>query len=186
MKRSYVPFYQDKESKSHIFFDYEANEFFTTPPQKQSILPYFSGFAGLVLYSSFKDISFNTGLSPLTIVFLSIVLGAILSLVSIKLIMKVTNKNLEKVKILVNPTNEEFRKYIFQGKRQFKTFIYIMIFMFFLSMTGSIILLFIMPKSVLFFFLSIAIWAVAIVCAWAIRPIKKVQVYRRLERELCV
>ena len=183
MKRSYIPFYQDKESNSHIFFDYEANEFFTTPPQKQSILPYFSGFAGILLYSFFKDVSFNTGLHPFTIVFLSILLGAIVSFLSIKLIMKVTNKGLEKVKILVNPTNEEFRKYIFQGKRQFKTFIYIIIFMFFLSMVSSIILL-VMPKSVLFFFLSIAMWAVFIVSTWVIRPIKKAQVYRRLDSEL--
>ena len=180
MRRSYVPIFQDKEYNSQIFFDYEANEFFTTPEQKNSSITYLSGFVGIILYSFFKNVSFDIGIDPFTLVFLSIILGVIISIASIKLIMNVTNKGLKKIKILIIPTTEQIKEYIYEGRKQSKKLLYMILFLFFLSMIGSIMLFF-LPNSVLFFFLNIAIWAAFIVSTWAVRPIKKIQVYKHLK-----
>lgn len=181
MRRSYVPIFQDKEYNSQIFFDYEANEFFTTPEQKNSSITYLSGFVGIILYSFLKNVSFDIGLDPLTLVFLSIMIGLIISIASIKLIMNVTNKGLKKSKILIIPTREQIKEYIYEGRKQSKKLLYMNLFLFFLSLMCSIILYF-MPDNVLFIFITPASWVIAIIATWAVRPVKKIKVYKQLEK----
>ena len=181
MRRSYVPICQDKECNSQIFFDYEVNEFFTTPKQKNSSIVYLSGFVGIVLYSFLKNVSFDIGLDPFTLVFLIIMIGVIISITSIKLIMSVTNKGLKKSKILIIPTREQIKEYIYEGKKQSKTLFYMIIFLLFLSLLCSVILYF-MPASVLFVLITPASWAISIIVTWAVRPVKKIQVYKQLEK----
>ena len=115
--------------------------------------------------------------------FLSIILGAIISIASIKLIMNVTKKGLKKSKILIIPTKEQIKEYIYEGRKQSKRLLYMLIFLFFLSMIGSIILFF-MPTNVLFIFITPAGWAISIIATWAVRPVKKIQVYKQLKSEL--
>ena len=183
MRRTYVPIYQDKRYNTQIFFDYETNEFFTTPPQKKSIITYFSGFVGIVFYSYFKNVKFDIGLNPFTVVLLSIIFGVIISFVSIKLFMNVINKGLKTKKILLTPTKDQVKEYIYEGKKQSKTMYFISIFILSFSLMCSLILL-IMPNSALFLILNPMIWAVLIIVIWGVRPIKKIQVYKQLKNEL--
>jgi hypothetical protein len=183
MRRSYVPIYQDKKYNSQIYFDYEANEFFTTPEQKPSSLIYLSGFVGIVFYAFFKNISFDIGLNPSTIVLLCMILGTILGFASIKLAMNVINKGLKTGKISVVPTKEQIKEYINMGKKQSTTMFFMIIFLLFLSLVCSLILYF-MPTSALFILITPASWAILIIFIWAVRPIKKIQVYNQLKSEL--
>lgn len=182
MRRSYVPFYQDKKYKSHIYFDYEENEFFTTPEQKNSSIVYLSGFVGVVFYAFFKNISFDIGLNPFNLVLLTMIIGAIIGFASIKFAMNAINKGLKTGKILVYPTKEQLKEYINMGKKQYKALLYMIIFLFFLSLLCSVILYF-MPISVLFILITPASWAILIIVIWAVRPIKKNQVYKHLKSE---
>lgn len=183
MKRTYVPIYQDKRQNSQIYFDYETNEFFTTPPQKNSSLPYLSGFAGIVFYVFFKNASLDIGLNPFTVVLLSIILGFILGFITVKLFKNAINKGLKTKKILLTPTVDQVKNYIIEGKKQSKTLYFMSIFLLLLSLLCSLILL-IMPNSVLFNIMNPMIWAVLILVIWAVRPIKKFQVYKQLKNGL--
>ena len=183
MRRTYVPIYQDKGKNSQIYFDYKSNEFFTTPPQKASIIPYFSGFAGVVLYAFLKNASFDIGLNPLTVVLLSIIVGVILGFITVKLFENAILKGLKTKKILLTPTIDQIKIYIDEGKKQSKALYFIIMFFLFSSLLCSVILL-IMPNSVLFNILNPVIWAVLILVIWAVRPIKKLQVYKQLKNGL--
>lgn len=183
MGRSYVPIFQDKKDNSHIYFDHESNEFFTTQQQKNSSIVYLSGFVGIVFYSFFKNFSLNIGLSPLSLVWLSLILGVIIGFASIKIMMNSINKSLAERKIVLTPTKEQLKEYITIGKKQFKTMYFIMIFLLFLCFLSSGFLL-LVPYSVVLFLVNIIFGAVLIITIWAFRPIKRRQIINQLIKEL--
>ena len=183
MRRPFVAIYQDKKYNSHLYFDYEVNEFFTIAERKNSGLVFLTSFVGIIFYSFMKNISFDIGLNPFSIVFISMTLGMIIGFISAKLTSSAINKGLEQRKKMMNPTDEQLKKYIYEGKKQFKTVIFIITFLLFFNLLSAILLLF-MPKSVLLFISNIAMWAVLILVVWLIRPIKRIQIYHQLKREL--
>ena len=183
MRRSFVPIFQNEKYNSHIYFDYEDNEFFTTLEKKNSSITYLSRFVGIIFYLFLKNVSFDIGLNPFIIVLLSIILGVIISFASLKLMMNVMNKSLDKRKIVLTPTKEQLKEYIYEGKKQFKKMIFIMIFLLFVSLLSSGILLFV-PNSVLIFLVNIIFWAVLIIAIYAFRPIKRIQITNQLIKEL--
>lgn len=183
LRRSYVPICQDKEYNSQIFFDYEVNEFFTTPEQKSSSIVYLSGFVGIVLYSFLKNASIGVGLNPVTIVSLSIVLGVTIGFISLKIMMNAINKTLAEKKIVLTITKEQLKKYIYEGKNQYKKMHLIIMFLIFLSLFSSSFFL-LMPHNLVMFFVNIIFWAVLIIFIWGVRPIKRRQVINQLMKEL--
>ena len=183
LRRSYVPICQDKEYNSQIFFDYEVNEFFTTPEQKSSSIVYLSGFVWIVLYSFLKNASIGVGLNPVTIVSLSIVLGVTIGFISLKIMMNAINKTLAEKKIVLTITKEQLKKYIYEGKNQYKKMHLIIMFLIFLSLFSSSFFL-LMPHNLVMFFVNIIFWAVLIIFIWGVRPIKRRQVINQLMKEL--
>ena len=183
MRRSYVAIFQDKKYNSHLYFDYELNEFFTIAERKNSGLVFLTSFVGIIFYSFLKNISLDIDLNPFSIVFISMTLGMIIGFISVKLTSRAINKGLERRRKLMNPTDEQLKKYIFEGKKQFKTVVLMITFLLFFNLLSAILLIF-MPKSVLLLISNIAMWAILILVIWLIRPIKRIQVYKQLKSEL--
>lgn len=185
MRRSYVAIYQDKKYNTHLYFDYEENEFFTIAERKNSGLVFLTSFVGIIFYSFMKNISFDIGLNlnPFSMVFISMTLGMILGFISVKLTSSAINNGLERRKKMKNPTDEQLKKYIFEGNKQFKTMVFMIIVLLFFSLLSAILLLF-MSESVLLFISNIAMWAILILVIWLIRPIKRIQVYKHLKSAL--
>lgn len=183
MRRSYVAIYQDKKYNTHLYFDYELNDFFTIAERKNSGLVFLTSFVGIIFYSFMKNISFDIGLNPFSMVFISMTLGMILGFISVKLTSSAINKGLERRKKMKNPTDEQLKKYIFEGNKQFKTMVFMIVFLLFFNLLSAILLLF-MSESVLLFISNIAMWAILILVIWLIRPIKRIQVYKHLKSAL--
>ena len=183
LRRTYVPIFQDKKDNNHIFFDYELNEFFTTPQQKSSSIVYLSGFVGIVFYSFFKNVSIDVGLNPFAMVLLSIILGVTIGFISLKIMMNVINKSLAEKKIVLTLTKEQVREYIYEGKKQFKATHRLIMFLLFLSLFSSSFFL-LMPHNLVMFLANIVFWAVLIILIWGVRPIKRRQVINQLIKEL--
>ena len=183
MRRSYVPIFQDKKDNSHIYFDYELNEFFTTPQQQNNSIVYLSGFVGIIFYSFFKNASIGVGLNPFTIVSLSIFLGVTIGFISLKIMMNAINKSLAERKIVLTLTKKQLKEYIYEGKRQFKKMNHIIIFLIFLSLFSSSFFL-LMPHNLIMFFVNIIFWAVLIIFIWGVRPIKRRKIINQLIEEL--
>ena len=183
MRRSYVPIFQDKKDNYHVFFDYELNEFFTTPQQKSSNIVYLSGFVGIVFYSFFKNVSINFGLNPFAMVLLSIILGVTIGFISLKIMMNIINKSLADKKIVLTPTKEEVREYIYEGKKQFKATHRVVMFVLFLSLFSSSFF-HLMPHNLIMFLANIVFWAVLIILIWGVRPIKRRRIIIQLNKEL--
>ena len=183
MRRPFVQIYQDKKYNAHIYFDYKEHEFFTNPEKKNSSIVYLSGFVGIIFYLFLKNVAFDIGLNPFTLVLLSVLVGVIIGFASLKLMMNSINKNLDEKKIVVTPTKEQLKEYIYEGKKQNKTMNFTIVFLLFLSLFSASFL-FIMPESLLMFLLNIIFWAVFIIATWGIQPIKRRQVINQLIKEL--
>jgi hypothetical protein len=110
------------------------------------------------------------------------IIGLIIGIICVKLTSNAINKGLKQKKVM-NPTSEQLKKYIIEGKKQFKTVVFVIVFLLFFNLISAILLLF-MPKSVLLFISNFVMWAVLILVVWLIRPIKRIQVYNQLKREL--
>ena len=139
MRRTYVPIYQDKGKNSQVYFDYKTNEFLRRHHRKSSIIPYFSGFAGVVFYVFFKNASFEIGINRFTVVLLSIILGFILGFVTVKLFKNTINKGLRANKILLTPTIDQVKEYINEGKKQSKTLLHMFVLFFYLLVCKTIL-----------------------------------------------
>ncbi|MBO1911956.1 hypothetical protein J4G37_45090, partial [Microvirga sp. 3-52] len=176
--RSYVAIYQDKELNSHLYFDFEMNEFFTIAERKSSGLVVITSFVAILFYAFMSKASLDIGLKPVSIVWICMVLGTIIGFISVKLTTNAINKGLKKRRKAVNPTGEQLNKYIQEGKKQFKTLVFIIIFILFFNLLTATLLL-IMPESLLLMLSTIAMWAVFILVVWLIRPIKRTLVYKQ-------
>ena len=183
MGRSYVAIYQDKEFNSHLYFDFEMNEFFTIAERKNSGLVVLTSFAAILFYAFMSKVSLDIGLDPFSLVLISMVLGIIIGFICVKLTSNAINKGLKQRKKVMNPTGEQLKGFIKEGKKQFKTLVFIIIFLLFFNLLSATLLL-IMPDSVLLMISTIAMWAVLILVVWLIRPIKRTLVYKRLQSEL--
>jgi hypothetical protein len=183
LKRTYVPIYQDRKDNHHIFFDYELNEFFTTPQRKNSSIVYLSGFVGIVFYSYFKNVSIDFGLNPFAMVLLSIFIGVTIGFISLKIMMNIINKGLAERKIVLSLTKEQVREYIYEGKKQFKATHRLIMFLLVLSLFSSSFFL-LMPHNVIMFLANIVFCAVLIILIWGVRPIKRRKIITQLIKEL--
>ena len=183
MGRSYVAIYQDKDHNSHLYFEFERNEFFTIAERKNSGLVVLTSFVAILFYAFMSKVSLDIGLKPFSIVMISMVLGVIIGFICVKLTSNAINKGLKLRKKSMNPTEEQLERYIKEGKKQFKTLIFIIIFLLFLNLLTTTLLL-IMPESVLLMISTIAMWAVLILVVWLIRPIKRTLVYKKIKSEL--
>ncbi|WP_165444928.1 hypothetical protein [Gracilibacillus phocaeensis] len=130
-----------------------------------------------------KNVSFGMTIHPLTMLAIANMLGIILGFVSIKLINRVSDKELQRSKEVIHPTNQELRRYLFEGRKQSKRLILMICFLFFLVFS-NVIFLYFMPQNILMFLLNIAILAGSILTVWAIRPIKRSQAHKLLEGKL--
>ena len=182
MERSYVAIYQDKKFNSHLYYDFEKDEFFTIAERKNSGLVVFTSFAAILFYAFMSKVSLNIGLHPFSLVLISTVLGIIFGFICVKLTSNAINKGLPKRKNVMNPTGEQLEKYIKEGKKQFKTLIFIIFFLFFFSLLTATLLL-IMPESVLMMLSTIGMWAILILVIWLVRPLKRKQVYKQIKSE---
>ncbi|WP_210469898.1 hypothetical protein [Sporosarcina sp. 6E9] len=183
MKRTYIPVFPDRKDHSNsIFYDYELNEFFTTSQQKISSLAYLSGFVGIVFYSFFKNVSIDIGLNPFAMVLLSLLIGATIALITLKLTMNIINKGLAEKKIVLTLTKQQAREYIYEGNKQFKETYRVIIFVLFLNLVSAIFTL-LMPHNFIMFLANIVFCAILIILIWGVRPIKRRQIITQLINE---
>ena len=183
MGRSYVAIYQDKEVNSHLYYDFEMNEFFTIAERKNSDLVFLTSFVAILFYTFMSKVSLDIGLKPFSIVLICMVLVIIIGFIGVKLTSNAIYKGLKQRKKVMNPTGEQLKSYIKEGKKQFKTLVFIIIFLLFSNLLSATLLL-IMPESVLLMISTIAMWAILILVVWLIRPIKRTLVYKQLKSEL--
>ena len=98
MGRSYVAIYQDKEFNSHLYFDFEMNEFFTIAERKNSGLVVLTSSVAILFYAFMSKVSLDIGFNPFNIVLISMILGMIIGFISVKLTSNAINKIKEKKK----------------------------------------------------------------------------------------
>src|SRR5699024_12059990 len=86
-------------------------------------------------------------------------------------------------KKVIHQTNRKLREYLFEGKKQYKVQVFVILLLFFFIFLSAVLLYF-MPQSVLMFLVNIGSWVVSMLSAWLIRPIKRSQAHKQLEGKL--
>lgn len=183
VSRSYVAIYQNKKLNYFLYFDFKKHEFFSIAERKSQSMILLTSFASIVFYAVMKNVSFGIGINPLNILFIAGVLGIMLGYISIKLTNRAIEKGLERRKEVIHPTNRELREYLFEGKKQYKVQVFVILLLFFFIFLSAVLLYF-MPQSVLMFLVNIGSWVVSMLSAWLIRPIKRSQAHKQLEGKL--
>lgn len=183
MAKTYVAIYQNKELNYTIYFDFKKNEVFLITEQINKSVILAMSFLSPIFYLTIKNISFGMAIDPLSILFITSIVGIFLGYLSIQLINKAVDKGLDQKKKVIYPTNQELRKYIHEGKKQTPLLVFIVLFLFFIVFLCSIFLYF-SPQSVVMFLATLGMWAASIVSMWAASPIKRSQAHKRLEGKL--
>lgn len=185
MNRSYIPFHLNKTDNITLYYDFKAKQFFKSPGGKQSsFIAILSGTVGIIIYALFKDMVMNIGgQNSLSIVSFSLFISSLLALGTIWGIGYAVEKNRDKIEIVATPSKKELLIYIKEGRKWLRTSLFLILFLFIITMLNAL-LLFLEPNSGLLFFTNTLLWAVLIVLIWGVRPLKRKTIYYCLKKEL--
>lgn len=185
MSRTYIPFYLDQKTNITLYYDYVEQVFFTSSNEKKgrfySIL---SGMAGVVVYLLLKDVVFRIGGgNGFFVILFSLLLSVLVAFGMIWGTANLIKKNWHRIEKTSAPVREGLLVYIRSGRKWLTSTLILMLFLFFFNIVNLLLLL-VVPSSVLLFLTNTVMWAILFLMLWAVRPNKRIIVYRQLELKL--
>lgn len=182
MKKRYIAIYNGEKGTKSIFFDDLVKKLvvveISSGMGKTSVI---SGFLGILVYYLFGNMLFKLPIDSLVLVLLIVFLGMIGGFLFNIVINRIANSDNNKLEYLLNVNAEELEKYMNEGKKQLKKYIWMILFLI-VMLCVCLVPLYSNYYSVLLLFSALFFSTIVFLFIGVVSPLKRMSAYRYIKK----